>query len=194
MPETKKNKVKFGLKNVHVAVLTRADDGTVTWGAPFAIPGAVNLSLDAEGETTPFYADNIVYYQSTSNSGYSGDFEITLVPDQFREEVLKEQKSADGVYVENVDVEPAEFALMFEFNGDVKAIRHVMYRCTCTRPGVTGQTTEATKEPTTETMTITAMPLADGRVKAKTGAETSEAVYNAWYNAVYEPKASEAAV
>ena len=187
MPETsKKNKVKFGLKSVYAALLIEDEDGSISWDTPFPIPGAVSLSLDPEGETSPFYADDIIYYQSTSNSGYSGDLEVALIPDEFREKILKEEKGTDGVYVENANVEPAEFALMFEFNGDKKATRHVLYRCSCTRPNVSGQTVEDTKEPTTDTMTITAMPLADGRVKAKTSPDTTDEVYNSWYTAVYE--------
>ncbi len=187
MPETsKKNKVKFGLKSVYAALLIEDEDGSISWDTPFAIPGAVSLSLDPEGETSPFYADDIIYYQSTSNSGYSGDLEVALIPDEFREKILKEEKGTDGVYVENANVEPAEFALMFEFNGDKKATRHVLYRCSCTRPNVSGQTVEDTKEPTTDTMTITAMPLADGRVKAKTSPDTTDEVYNSWYTTVYE--------
>lgn len=53
-----KNKVKFGLSNVHIAKITETE-GEITYGTPFAMPGAVGLNADPEGDTTTFYADNM---------------------------------------------------------------------------------------------------------------------------------------
>ena len=169
----KKNKVKYNLKNVHAAVLTKGDDGTFTYATPVAIPGAVSLSLDAEGDSSPFYADGIVYFRSTANNGYSGDLEIALVPEWFRTDILQEE----SVY----------FALLFEFDGDVNAIRHVLYNCTASRPSIESQTKESSIEPGTETLALTADPREDGLVKSRTGDETSTATYNNWYRNVYVP-------
>ena len=50
------NKVKFNLKNVHAAKLTEKEEGgsaKFEYGVPKAIPGAVSISLDAEGESSP---------------------------------------------------------------------------------------------------------------------------------------------
>ena len=180
------NKVKYNLKNVHAAKLTKGDDGNFTYDTPQAIPGAVSISLDAEGESSPFYADGIVYFRSVTNNGYSGDLEIALIPEWFRTEILQEVKDNNGVLVEHSDVtESVYFALLFEFDGDVKAIRHVLYNCSSSRPSIESETKEDTIEPGTEKLSITADPRADGLVKARTGDGTDQATYDNWYQSVY---------
>ena len=182
------NKVRYGLKNVHYAVLTVGENGTPTFSAPVPISGAVNLSMSPEGDTTPFYADGTKYYISVANNGYSGDLEIALLPDSFRKDVLGETEDAtDKVMVENANVEPVPFALLFQFDGDKKGIRHVFFNCTATRPNVEGATTTDSKEPATETLSLEAAPLENGMVKAKTATETPEEVYENWYKAVWMP-------
>ena len=185
----RKNKVKFGLKNCHYALTTIAEDGTITYGTPASLPGSVSLSLDAEGENDPFYADDSVYYMISNNNGYSGDLELALVPEEFLKDILKETEDANGVLVENKDVEPEHFALLFEFTGDQRKIRHCLYYCSATRPSMEGDTTEDKTSVKTEKLSITVSPLPSGVVKVKTGTNTTEVIYNDWYKAVYEPKA-----
>ena len=182
------NKVKYGLKNAHYAVLSISDEGVVSWGTPVAIPGSVSLSLDAQGDPSTFYADDVAYFVTAANDGYSGSLEVARIPDSFRTDVLMETEDTTAkVLVENVGANPKSFALLFEFDGDQKATRHVLYNCTATRPRIAGNTTTHTKEPTTETMTITAVVLKNGNIKAKTTASTTDTVYNGWYNAVWTP-------
>ena len=183
-----KNKVKYNLKNVHAAKLTVGEQGAFTYAAPQAIPGAVSISLDAEGDTSPFYADGIVYFRSNTNNGYSGDLEIALIPEWFRTDILLEEKDSNGVLVERSTItEMPKFALLFEFDGDVHGIRHVLYNCSASRPSIASETKEDTIEPVTETLSLTADPRADGLVKARTGDTTKEETYNNWYQSVYVP-------
>lgn len=188
MPGKTPNKVKYGLKNVHYALLTLDESGLPTFGTPVAIPGAVNLTMDAQGEPSTFYADNMAYYVTAANDGYSGTLEVALIPDSFRTDVLNETlEETTQILTENVDNRTTPFALLFEFDGDQKATRHVLYNCTATRPSVTGATTTNTKEPTTESMTLTAAPLSNGNIKARTTVNTPDANYGAWYNEVWQP-------
>ncbi len=69
--------------------------------------------------------------------------------------------------VENANSETGSFALLFEFDGDIRKIRHVLYNCSASRPTIESKTNEEDKEVQTETLTIKARPMADGYVKAK---------------------------
>lgn len=189
---TANNKIKYNLKNVHIAILTKtvaSGSTTYSYATPVALPGAVSLSLDSEGESSPFYADGAVYFRANVVLGYSGDLELAMVTDWFRENILKETKDSNNVLIEtNTDVSPVYFAMLFEFDGDVKSIRHVLYNCSVSsRPALSSSTKEESIEPVTETLGIKADPREDGLVKARTGDDTTSAVYEAWYESVYTP-------
>lgn len=187
MAETEKNKVHYDLQNVYVAPLTLDDSDAVTFGTPERLYGAVGMDLSARGDTTTLRADGINYYVNTSNQGYQGDLTLAMVPDWFRERYLGQTVSTkDKVLVENAKTDqPKAFALLYEFQGDVHARRHVLYNCLAARPNVAGENKDNQREPDTEAMTITASPLPDGNVKASTTADTPETVYNNWTKAVW---------
>ena len=186
-----KNKVKYNLKNAHYAMLTVDEEGTVSYASPVALPGAVSISLDANGEPENFYADGVAYYVINNNMGYDGDLELAMIPEDFRVSALNETLDDKKVLIENANTELNPFALLFEFDGDVKHIRHVLYNCSASRPGIEGKTNEENREVQTETLSIKATPLASGVVKAKTGDSTDAAVYADWYKAVYMPSIAE---
>lgn len=181
------NKVQFGLKNVHFAPYEEVD-GVITYETPIAIPGAVSLSLTPRGELTEFYADNMLYYSAAANDGYDGTLSIAVITEEFAIEALGEKKDTeDGTMTEIADAKPKAFALMFEFDGDKKATRHVLYSCNANRPTITGETTTSTKEPQPNELTfVSSARPGDLKVKTKTTSDTPEGVYNNWYDTVYE--------
>lgn len=189
MAETN-NKVKFGLSNVHIAKITEAD-GKITYGTPFPMPGAVGLTAEPEGDTTPFYADNIKYYIAVANNGYTGDLEIAMTPEEFLTQILGQEKDTNGALFESSDDVNARFALMGEIEGDAKKRRFIYYDCTATRPSAEMNTVEESKEPQTDTISITMAPRSSDQViKAVIEPnETNQEVYNTFFTKVYEKNA-----
>lgn len=184
MPE---NKVRFGLEKVHYAVITEGVDGSYTYGAPVPYLGATSITLTPKGEQTDFYADNILFYTSTTNQGYDATLTVAEITEAFRKDVLGEELDAtDKVLIEKNSAKPKKVAFLFQFDGDVKATRHVLYNCTVSRPGIGSSTKTTTSEPGTSELTLVAAPRpSDGVVKASTTADTTTTVYDAWYTAVY---------
>ena len=184
------NKIKYGIKNCYYAVATIATNGSATYGTPVALPGAVSLSLEPQGESEPFYADNIVYYTSVANNGYEGDLELAKIPESFMTDVLGYAADGNGVLYEDANAPAVHFALMFQFEGDAHAKRHVMYNCTATRPAVSGNTKEDSITPATETITVTATTIYNAALDkdiVKASCTPTEATqYNGWLTTVYQ--------
>lgn len=184
------NKVKYGLSNCYYATATSTGFST-----PVAMPGAVNLSLDQEGETNSFRADNIDYYVSVSNNGYSGELELAIIPDTFLTDVLGEIKDAtNGLQYELANAQPKEFALLFQFEGDDSATRHVLYNCKASRPTIASNTTDTSITPVTETLNITAISkemtvggVSKPVVKAK--CTKTDTAYTSFFSTVQVPTA-----
>lgn len=187
--------MRYGLTNVHYAIITEDETGALTYATPVRWPGAVSISLEAQGDPAEFYADNGMYFNQPINNGYDGELEMALIPDDFRQQVLGE-KVANGVAFEDANTKDQhKFALLFEFDGDVRAIRHVIYYCTANRPTEEGATTEDTIEPGTTTLAFQARKRPDnGLVKARCTEDAPESVYNDWYNAVYDNTETEPVV
>lgn len=190
MPDAS-NKVLYGIEQCYVAKITE-EDGEITYGTPFAMPGAVGLNFDPEGEETPFYADNVKFFIASSNQGYTGDLEIAMTPEQFLKDILGRTADTNGAIFENADDKIARFAIMFQGQGDAKNRRWIFFDCTASRPSRENNTKEESIEVGTETMTITMSPRStDKAVMAYIEPnETNQDVYDAFFKKVYEKNAT----
>lgn len=182
------NKVTFGLKNCHVAPF-EVVDGIITYETPYKVPGAVELSLEPRGDMIEFYADDMLYYSASNNQGYDGSLSIANIPEKFEIDVLGEEKDAtDMVLIEKATAKGKNFAFLFEFDGDVKAVRHVLYNCSANRPTVSSSTKTSSVEPNAKELTFVSSPReTDYAVKTKTTSTTPKEIYDDWYKTVYEP-------
>lgn len=187
------DKIKYGLEKCYYAVATIASDGSATYGTPIHMPGAVSLSMNQQSDRTPFWADNIEYWISSLNNGYDGDLELALVPDSFLKDCLGYLLDSNNVLLEDANADPAHFALMFQFQGDQNAKRHVLYNCVASRPNLASATREGTVTPQTETLSISAASVYNTSLNkdlVKAGVVSTETTtYNSWYTAVYQPTA-----
>lgn len=185
------NKIKFGLSRVYYAKATiDTSTGAATYTTPVAIPGAVSLSMDPSGDSNKFYADNVAYATFAANAGYEGELEVAVIPDSFRKDILGEVVDSD-IQVEKAEATTTPFALLFQFEGDEDATRHVFYNVTAARPNVGSKTTEESVEVQTETLKLTCgsifnAKLDDNIVKGKISDKTKQA-YTDWFTAVHQP-------
>jgi len=178
------NKIKFGLKNVYYSVITLTNN-VPSYALPAHIPGAVNLTLAPVGEKVRFAADDREdYFAENINNGYDGNLEMALIPDEFRRDVLGDTIDSNDALVENANGAAKKFALMFEFDGDAKKTRHVLYNVLATRPGIEGATRSNTKEPKTDSFEIEVRPAVDTS-NVRTKVLQGNTGYDTFFSAVY---------
>lgn len=191
-----KDKIKYGLSNCYYAKGTESTQTANVWTytTPVALPGAVSLTLDADGDNTTFFADNIKYWVGNNNQGYSGSLELALIPDQFKVDCLGELTSNKQVLLEDVDAALGHFALLFQFEGDKNHRKHVLYNCTASRPSLSGSTKADSIEPETETINVSAAGeyntgLSKTIAKASTMDTTDATTLSTWFTTVYQATA-----
>lgn len=186
------NKVNFGLRNVHYAVITYTN-GVPSWGTPKAWKGGVTLSLTKETSSSDFYADDTKYFHITANNGYTGSIEMARVTDEVLQDLFGFTLSSTGkMIIENAEAAPVEFALMFEVQGDQKPRRVCLYRCTADRPDINAATKGDSVEVQPQSCDLVVMPVIDptanspidGVTKYSTTANTPTATFEDFFNAV----------
>ena len=81
------NKITFGLRNVHYALATFAED-TWTFDTPKDLIGAQEFSSELVGGTTQVYADDKIFHTLVSNSGATITLKLTELSDEFKKDIF----------------------------------------------------------------------------------------------------------
>ena len=181
-----RNRVKFGLCNVHVWPIITDDSTGTTYGETIKVEGGVKISFKPEGSTNPFYADNVTYHNAVANNGYSGSLEIALILDEILTKILSQtEDTEDGTITETASDKNVAFAMAFQFEGDKKATRHIFYKCNASRPAIEGETIGDKTEPNTDTLDINVIPrISDQKIKTKV--EQGKLAYDSFFEKPYE--------
>lgn len=183
-------KVRYGIENVYYALKT--SDG---YSTPKALKGAVSLTLDAEGDTNKFYADDTAYAVFETNAGYSGTLTIASLEDDARVDLLNEIKDANGGVYEDSSATAPQFALLYKIKGNVCDQNFVFYNATLTRPSANANTTSDSTDPDTVELPISCIPeeMTVGEETKKVTkysmerSETNKTIYDAWFTKVTKP-------
>lgn len=150
------NKVRYGLKNLLRAEVKRDAGGTVTFGEPKKMPGAVSISFTPEGsDAQDFYADDEVYYTiDGTNGGYSAELVIARLGDEDRAELLGEVTDDDGVMYETTDSKAPEYAYFMEMQGNHSPIGFWFYCGKASRIAMNANTKGESVEVDTDTVSL----------------------------------------
>ena len=197
---SKNKRIRFGVKNVHVAFMTSGAGSRETYDTPDGVPGAKSFSAEPNSETFTENADDIDWYTEDVNNGYNItlDFEDTSEADAFMAEALGQEKDeTTGMVIESSSDEAKSFALLGEFTlrggetTEAKGKRFCFYNCKLSRPTISGETKAGTTiTAATNSVNITSLPReSDGQVKAT--AVSTDPGYSTWFTKVPEKGAQE---
>ena len=118
---------------------------------------------------------------------------MAYIPKAILQAFMGLQEDANGFLYDDTDAEMPHFALLFQFEGDQRAVRHVLYNCTASPVSLSGNTTEGANEPQTETVSIVASPVyfsGVGKNSAHGRCEEGDTGYSTFFSAVVTPAAT----
>lgn len=194
-------KVNFGLSNVYYAKITRdSSTGAITYGTKVALPGAVSLTLDVDGDQSIFWADNSKYAVFNAGGGFTGTLALADVPDSVLTDLLGYVQGNDGAQtpantglVDLANSTPSEFGLMFKVSSNTKATGFKYFCCTFGRLGQSANTTTDSTDPDTVELSVTVSSVDNGdgvsvlRQKATLGTGTGEIAESTFFSAIALP-------
>lgn len=180
------DKVKYGISEMHYAVLGSSGYGTVK-----AHPGAISMTLSPEGENINFPADNNNdYFVAVDNRGYSGSVEVARLLDEFFVDILGETlDSVAKTLLEKADgKEAVHFAFGCKIDGPTYPTYVWFYNCTAERPNFNANTTGETLEPESDTFNIACRKDEAGKVRCKSTCNTPASIIEDWFDGVFDPE------
>ena len=123
------NKVEFGISNLHIGLYTVSDQDVVTMGTPYHQKGAKNFSPDQDSNDSPYYADDMLWWNEFTDGAITGDLEVALFDDAFKTQFLGYRTLADGGLAQVKNAVKPNVYIAFEIKGDKEKRRVIFYNC-----------------------------------------------------------------
>lgn len=150
-----KNKVEFGISNLHIGTYNVSDQGVVTLGTPYHQRGAVSFSPEENSEKSDFYADNIPYWSNYSGGTIDGDLTVAKFDDEFKTEFLGYKMLTNGGIANVKNASKPNIYVAFQVEGDEEARRVILYNGSLGAIKREYATIEENREPATESIPVT---------------------------------------
>lgn len=183
------SKIKYGLENVYFAPRTEAEGGTVSYGTPVAVPGAVTASVSNNINSNTFWADDGPYFVTNDKSNKTIDLEVADIAREIMTEYLGYVKAQGGGIIETDQAVNKPFALLFQILTDESARKFCYYNCTASEGDEDHSTKEDSIEPQTSNLSVTCSgeQMDNGKRAYRHISDKGDADYDSFFTKVTMP-------
>lgn len=177
----------IGVRDLHIAKITKDDLSGTTYESPVAVPSLISIEIADNTENVTFYSDDVVEQVIPAFSGKEVTIELGYL-DHSIEALISGNTYENGVFTQSGDAVASEYAIMFRAPLSKGGFQYVtLYKGVLSRNEATYQGKEDTIESSNVTLTGVFMPLiSNGKVSARANStdEGAKEFTDKWFEAV----------
>ncbi len=183
---------RVGLKDLYAFPLESDDDSGVKYGEAFRLAKAIEATITPQSSEASLYADDTQVEYFSGVTGYDVSFNVDDLTPETKGKVLGYETDADGVVIENNELNPKEHAIAFRSKrSDGKYEYRVLYKVRFAPTEDRYTTQGESVEFQTPTITGKAMSVSGGLFGANViESDTNKAVIDGWFKTPHLPSKS----
>lgn len=181
---------RVGIKDLFAWEVTQDNDEGITFGEPFRVAKAIEVTINPQSQEASLYADDAMVEYVSAVTGYDISLNVDDLTTEVKGKLLGYEKDADGVVIEHNELDSKEHAVAFrakrsDGNYEYRVLYKVRFAPTEDRYKTQGDSVEFQ----TPTITGKAMAVTGGLFGANViDKETTESVISAWFEKPHLPK------
>lgn len=177
----------IGVRDLHIAKITKDDLSGTTYEAPKAVPSLISIEIADNTENVTFYSDDVVEQVIPAFSGKEVTIELGYLSHEI-EAMISGNTYENGVFTQTGDAVASEYALLFRAPLSKGGFQYVtLYKGVLSRTESAYKSKEDSIEGQTVTLNGVFMPLLfNGKVSARANStdEGAEEFTKKWFTAV----------